>query len=1551
MATESPNTLLSNTRIKIVDILSEGTIQGFTPVSGVSGSNPLCSVVFDDIPVMNGDGSVNYNTSGQGFVFSFTSGTSGQQPMVGFEKVEALVPLPINTRVYNPPAGQGQSKTVVTAFNTSQYPDAEGVKVTMRVPAMYTVNTENGDTNAFSVFYEIDISTNGGPWVAQILGPDGNGDPSTVEEILGKCTSPYYRTHVIPLPKPTPGADYYEWKLRVRRISENILSNNTQNDLYVDSVAVISSNTYRYPMTAVVGLEISAEQFSAIPTRAYDIKGVRVLVPEGYTPTQYNTDGTITAASYPGIWTGVWGERKWTDNPAFIFYDLCTNKRYGLGNYIRREWVDKWTIYQIAQYCDEMVDDGNGGLEPRFTCNVALSTPQDAYTLLNNLVSVFRGMLYWANGSIFPVGSETRDPVYNFSNANVVGGVFSYADTPRTTRSTICIIRWNDPDNLFRPTPERIEDPDARAKYGAIVKEISAFATTSRGQAIRAANWILTAEQQLTDTVQFQTDIEGLYLRPGDIVNVYDNLRNNQQQGGRVVDFNSARSTLTLDKDITLKPSFTYYMAALVPATNVANASGITGSNQFGLIRNSQIETRRVTTAASTGINILTVDSGFSAALFRGSVFVLSASGSNTTIFDQATQYRVLSTSEPEPGRVGVLAVEYQTGINFLVNNNYSSVVSPPIVGSTTPPTAPTGIVGQRVTGLLVDNTFFSYAYVYWSGLDVVNTAYYDVSGKLGSNPWFSIGRPTTTGIQFVPNNPGTYSLAVAAFNANGFGSAYNTGTYTEPATNPFGTTAPLSGIIIAENFDPYSYSSALQRYTGYVGTQPVFLWDIALDQQDDSLETPSAQYVTGYRVKLKSVVDGTTDLLANPIIIEGKENNTLSWDPAFLYTGATIKPLRSFILDVETMDAFGQIASGARLAVNNIQPFPPVASGFVGFNGGVSYNITPARTADISGVYLWTNQSPSFTPTFNNATLLSTNLAGFVSGPQVGDVYTWFALTDTYGPSGSISANGDYNTRIYGPISGNANQIFGAFDLSIQEEIDDAINQISGAYNLLTGSITQFVSELSGQNQVTLLMVEGLSGQVVGTVPGEANTALNVRVNTAVVTSSGALSTQIDAVSARLQTTGSTLNAQVGTVSTALTNTGVALGSQINVVQANVDSTSGALNIRIGATGATLLTAQATADGALAQWITNLGVQTTGASAAVRIGAEAMVTGAVNGLGGAAIARWGFELDANGKVVSMQATSASFTGNGGYGTIVFGNANLQSNTFTPGSAGWQIKANGDAEFNNAAVRGAFTGGNPSSDYVTMDSRGLASRTNLSNDRLVISTATIGQKSVQVYNSSNNITAFLGTQTTIGEAFGALSLANTAGTSTVILNGLGGSATFTGNASVGGTMTVDGLLTINGNALIDGSDKLYFFNTSNGTYIDENFGLRLHGDGTHPVQVIGADLNVDSTVNAAAFNTTSSIRFKKNIQPLSGALEIVDQINAVRFDWKDKAISNDIGFIAEEINPIFPTIVGKNSDGEIMGLEYGRLTAVSIEAIKELKRRIEKLEKESNYAV
>jgi len=636
---EYANNLLSTTELRIQDLISEGEIAGFVVKSGAFGSDPLCSTYFDDTPVRNLDGSFNFGASGDGFSFDYTNGTSNQSVIPGFERVENIIPLSSNTRVANPPYGQGSIKNVIVSFNTNTYPDIDTAKVTLKVSALAETllgpKEVAGDTVGYSISYAIDVSINDGVFI------------TTVENTInGKCTSPYLKSHSFTLPKTTPASSYYKWKIRVRRTSQNIQLSRILNDLYVENISVISNSQFNYPNTALVALKLNADQFSSIPVRAYEIKGLLINVPQGYSPTTYQTDGTIVAASYPNIWLGNFDlTKKWTDNPAWIYYDLLTNKRYGLGNYIQSEWIDKWTLYEIAQYCDELVDDGKGGLEPRFTCNIVIQERQDAYNLLLNLASVFRGMLYWANGRLFANTTNNTANVYTFTNANVINGRFNYSDTAKNTRSTVIKVRWNDPESLYRENLEYIEDTQGIAKYGYITKDITAFACTSKGQAYRIANWAIQTEQASTETLTFQAGMEGTYLRPGDSFSVYDNFRNNQFQGGRIKSYNSGiyftiiqqdrRAFIELDRPINLKQNYTNYLTVVVPKLNFEASGDVTGSNQIPFIRNSQIENRLILNAGS-GLTTLWLESGYSDNVNKNAIWTLDNSGVSP-LYDHGT--------------------------------------------------------------------------------------------------------------------------------------------------------------------------------------------------------------------------------------------------------------------------------------------------------------------------------------------------------------------------------------------------------------------------------------------------------------------------------------------------------------------------------------------------------------------------------------------------------------------------------------------------------------------------------------------------------------------------------------------------------------------------------------------------------------------------------------------------------------------------------------------------------------------------------------------------
>ena len=1737
---EAPNTLLSNGTLNILDLICEGPIRGFAPKNGSFGSDPLVSTYYDDVPVRNIDGSYNLNITGAGYAFDYTFGHASQTGIPGFQKVEAILPLSSNTRIANPPEGAGPFKPVIVAFNSNMFPDSDMIRVTTRIPALMAQDDQN-NTNPYEIQYAIDISINNGAFVT--VG---------TEVIRGKCTSTYQFSNTYKLPKTTPPSTFYDWKVRVRRVSQNILSIRTQNEIFVDSISVISTSEYAYPNSVLVGTSINAEQFSSIPSRAYEIEGLLVSVPSGYTPTTYGfssepfericdfdsgngnvgmttqlesellgivagmlitgsglapqttilevsqkpawsfaiepkplatgygipvtfypveTVPTVTAASYPAVWDGTLVTGVWTDNPAWIYYDILTNPKHGLGDYIQAGYVDKWSLYKISQYCDALVDDGAGGLEPRFTCNVVIKQPQDAYTVLLNLASTFRGMLYYTNGGIHASQNQDEPPVYAFNNANVVDGVFSYSDTARDARATVAKVKWVDPYNGYRENVEYIEDVDGIARYGYQEKEMTAFACMSKGQAYRLGSWTLQTERLLTETVTFQTSLEGVAVRPGDNFAVYDNFRNNRAQAGRITSFSPGRSLVYLDRSVAIEPDQVYSLSCIVPKYQLDGSGDITGSSQIPFIRQSQVESYSVTTAATSGTDFLVIAGSFSTGLYPGSPFILAASGTGASVLNQATFYTCLATAEVEAGKIEVLGLKANTGIQFAIQTGYTVVDWPSNPGDIyTPIAPPEDFFALSVTGADQTNTFYSAIQLNWLATPSDNFSHYVVSGRQWNTDYVRYEPVTNTGFNFTRGSSGYYRFAIAAVSLGGVESDYITGGFLIPFQNPLGTLRPLSGVRISSDFDPL-YTEATTGYTGYVGINPTFFWQSNVAEND--FPVVDYQFISGYRIAAKSF-DGATTYYTTEI--GGRENTT------FQFTGNLLRDFagnpRGFNFQVETIDLYGSLAEGANIKVDNPPMKAPANSGFVGYNGGVIYSVTPSEQSDTSGIYLWVDQSPSFSPTYSNFDYVSTNLAGSANiAPQTGTFYTWFSLVDTFGT---------INNPIYGPISGNADGLFPTTFRDISNEIaaaDAAISganlAVSGAYNLITGEITQYIIQTSGVANLSLTSVNALSGQIMGNA-GAVNTALNVRVDSIVVSSSGSLSQQINAVRALTELTGQLLTSQVFTVSTALTNSGVALGSRVDVVQANVNTLSGYTNAQVstvstaltssgvalgtrvdtvqanvnslsGQTNAridTVTTSLATTSGALASQVTELGAYTTGQNASIKIAAEAFVTGSVNGLGGAARATWGFQLNAGGKVTSMIATSTNTYGQpSSFGTIAFGNANLQSNdytagvtgwqiradgstelnniqargtlqsySFTPGSAGWRVQSNGDAEFSSIVARGTFSGGanlqsssytagttgwqiryNGSSEFNDIQARGTLQSYSFTagsngwriqsngdaefNNAFVRGTFSGGSagldtvidtngirvgnlngQRIQVgsvsnrgviysYSPDNNIAATLGYTDAGGGLYpGVLNLFGDGGTNRILLVGDGASSLVRGN----NTFNVPSDYAFRVGHMENSTSKYGLAVATNWQAIENRIFVAGSVDaGTNAFYerfaIFGeGTVTTSGTVNAASFNTTSSIRYKENVQDFDNALDVVDSLRGVTFDWKADHVTtgHDFGLIAEEVAQVLPTAVSRDPGGLIRGVDYGRLSAVLIEAVKDLRQEVRELRDE-----
>ena len=523
VAVEASDSLRSIAYARVLDLISEGEIEGL-----VDGAK---SIYLDETPLQNPDGTYNFT----GTAWTTRTGTQAQPYITGFPAVENTTALGIEVK-YGIPI-------------TRQYsnPNLDSVRVTLAVPALSSQNKTNGDLSGTSVEIQIYVQSNGGGFVLQDL--SGRG------VISGKTSSRYQRSYAIPLEGSAP------WDVRVVRLTADAATAALNNRTYWDSTTEIIEAKLRYPNSALVGLSCDASQFSNIPSRAYDVKLLKVRVPSNYNP--------VTRA-YTGSWDGTF-QVAWTDNPAWCFYDLVTTARYGLGEFIDPSQVDKWSLYTIGRYCDELVPDGFGGQEPRFTCNLWLQTRAEAYRVINDFASIFRGMVFWSSGTITAIQDAPATPAYLYTAANVIDGVFGYTGSSAKARHTVGLVTWNDMADFGRQKVEYVEDTAGIARYGVITTEVAAVGCTSRGQANRVGRWILFSERTETETVTFKTGIEGMIARPGQVIKVADPNRAGVRMGGRLLA--ASAGSVTLDAPVTLVNGQAYTLSVLKADGTVQDGS------------------------------------------------------------------------------------------------------------------------------------------------------------------------------------------------------------------------------------------------------------------------------------------------------------------------------------------------------------------------------------------------------------------------------------------------------------------------------------------------------------------------------------------------------------------------------------------------------------------------------------------------------------------------------------------------------------------------------------------------------------------------------------------------------------------------------------------------------------------------------------------------------------------------------------------------------------------------------------------------------------------
>ncbi|MFW1975631.1 host specificity protein J [Acinetobacter baumannii] len=496
----APDSAQSKTYIKELIGLAEGEVEGL--------ANGYQSILLEDTPLQDENGNKNFDN----VTVNFRSGTNDQEYIEGFPAVENEIPIDVELKSSTP---------WVRSFNNL---DLDAVRLRLRWGPLRNQDPTTGDVTGYTIEYAVDLQTDGGAW-SEVLRA----------KISDKTSDNYERPHRIDLPKADSG-----WLVRVRRITPNSTSEYISDKMYVKAVTEVIDAKLRYPNTALVSLQYDAETFGgSVAKLAVDLKGVKIKVPTNYNPE---------TREYVGMWDGTF-KRAYSNNPAWIYYDLCTSKRYGIGERITDGMLDKWSLYRLAQYCDELVPDGLGGQEPRFTCNIYLQSAEDAYSILTKLAGVFRAITYWDGDSIVCDADIPQDTYFTYTRANIIGEP-DHNGTRARDRHNAVKVAWDNPANHYKTEYEFVRDEKAISEMKQVrLLELDAWGCTSRGQAQRAGLWALKSEQLETRTVTFKVGLDGHIPLPGKVIEFADPIFAGRANGGRISAISADRKSITLDRD------------------------------------------------------------------------------------------------------------------------------------------------------------------------------------------------------------------------------------------------------------------------------------------------------------------------------------------------------------------------------------------------------------------------------------------------------------------------------------------------------------------------------------------------------------------------------------------------------------------------------------------------------------------------------------------------------------------------------------------------------------------------------------------------------------------------------------------------------------------------------------------------------------------------------------------------------------------------------------------------------------------------------------------
>ncbi len=687
---EAKDNLKSTQMMSVIDAIGEGPIEG--PVKG------LQSILVNKTPLTDTDG----NPVIHGVTAVWRAGEQEQTPPEGFESSGAETALGVEVTKAKP-----VTRTITSA-------NIDRLRVTFGVQSLVET-TSKGDRNPSSVRLLIQLQRNGN-WVTE-----------KDVTINGKTTSQFLASVILDNLPPRP------FNIRMVRETADSTTDQLQNKTLWSSYTEIIDVKQCYPNTAIVGLQVDAEQFGGQQmTVNYHIRGRIIQVPSNYDPEK---------RTYSGIWDGSL-KPAYSNNPAWCLWDMLTHPRYGMGKRLGAADVDKWALYAIAQYCDQTVPDGFGGTEPRMTFNAYLSQQRKAWDVLSDFCSAMRCMPVWNGQTLTFVQDRPSDVVWPYTNSDVVvddnGVGFRYSFSALKDRHTAVEVNYTDPQNGWQTSTELVEDPEAILRYGRNLLKMDAFGCTSRGQAHRAGLWVIKTGLLETQTVDFTLGSQGLRHTPGDIIEICDNDYAGTMTGGRILSIDAASRTLTLDREVTL------------PETGAATVNLINGSGK-------PVSVAITAHPAPDRIQVSTLPDGVE----TYGVWGLSLPSLRRRLF------RCVSIRENTDGTFAITAVQHVPEKEAIVDNGaHFDGDQSGTVNGVTPPAV------QHLTAEVTADSGEYQVLARWDTPKVVKGVSFllrlTVAADDGSERLVSTARTTETTYRFTQLAPGNYRLTVRAVNAWG---------------------------------------------------------------------------------------------------------------------------------------------------------------------------------------------------------------------------------------------------------------------------------------------------------------------------------------------------------------------------------------------------------------------------------------------------------------------------------------------------------------------------------------------------------------------------------------------------------------------------------------------------------------------------------------------------------------------------------------------------------------------------------------------------------------